>query len=64
MNFLTFLLYFMGSIFIYNITMFAIRGIIRIYLIYKFKKNLKNGKIKMATMDNILATDEDKKTWN
>lgn len=67
MNFLTFFLYFIASSFLYQLLNTAVYIVIKKYMKYKLEKDIKSGKIKMVTLQDLLGQvpeDGGDQTWN
>lgn len=62
MSFLTFLLYFSVSMAVYELILFGLIFIFRVYGKYKMTQAIKDGKIKTLNLSDIL--DKEDKTWN
>lgn len=66
MSFLTFLMYFAASMVIYDTALLLIRGLLRTIVVWKFKRDVKSGKIKLVTAEQAFGPqkDEDDIKWN
>lgn len=64
MTFLTFLSYFIVAKLIYEAFMVGIYYIYKKYINYRFKKAIKDGKIKIVKLDDLVDNVEDDSTWH
>lgn len=62
MTFLQFVLYYFGAKILFEGLIISIVVLKNKYLVYKFKKAINSGQIKLVDLDDI--TDAERKTWN
>lgn len=64
MSFLSFCLYFIGSMLVWKVIQIGFYLVYKKYMNYKFQKAVKDGKVKFVTIDDIFENKKEDGTWH